>query len=132
MDMKELQELTGYTNSELGQCLGMHFNRVASLAKGRSKHTQEDYDKINKWLENRGKNLIQIDFKPKEGRPPYSWERKGVVYLANYKRRGGRNNVYGQASKSKRGKDERVVNSRRKRRDISKFFREANENKAYR
>lgn len=87
MKIHELKELTELPLTVLSRKIGIDYKRILKLNKQTIEHSIEDYDLINKYLANRGKNIIKVDFKTKraEKRPPFSFERRGEINLNEYK-----------------------------------------------
>ena len=87
MKIHELKELTELPLTVLSRKIGIDYKRILKLNKQTIEHSTEDYDLINKYLANRGKNIIEVDFKTKraEKRLPFSFERRGEINLNEYK-----------------------------------------------
>ena len=87
MKIHELKELTELPLTVLSRNTGIEYKRILKLNKQTIEHSTEDYDLINKYLANRGKNIIEVDFKTKRAdkRPPFSFERRGEINLNEYK-----------------------------------------------
>lgn len=87
MKIHELKKLTNLPLTDLARKTGIEYKRILKLNKQIIEHSKEDYDLINKYLVNRGKNIIEVDFKTKraEKRPPFSFERRREINLHEYK-----------------------------------------------
>lgn len=87
MKIYELKELTSLSLVELSNKIGIPYSRILKLNKQAIEHNTQDYELINNYLETRGKNVIEIDFKTtkRDKRPPFSFERRGEIDLNVYR-----------------------------------------------
>lgn len=67
--------------------VGIPYNKVLNLKNLKEKYSKKDIEKINAWLNNRGKNIIYNTFQPANNRKVYKFEQRGIVSLDEYKRR---------------------------------------------
>lgn len=86
MRMKEFKDFTGLTYSEVSKALGLPQSRCEKLYRGVINHNMKDIEAISKYMKNRGKNVIYIDFKPREkNREPFKWEQRREIDLNEYR-----------------------------------------------
>lgn len=86
MRMKEFKDFTGLTYSEVSKALGLPQSRCEKLYRGVINHNTKDIEAISKYMKNRGKNVIYIDFKPRENtREPFKWEQRREIDLNEYR-----------------------------------------------
>lgn len=85
MKIKELKELTGLTLIELSKKTGISYNRISKLNREIIKHSMKDHELIQKYMKNRRYNVIHVEFKQKNTRVPFSWERRGEIDLVEYR-----------------------------------------------
>lgn len=78
VDVKELLDLYGYSASEFSKMTRIEYTRLLKLKNGKIKYSKTDIFRIKNWLNKRGKNVIQVTFKPLDTKI-YSWEAKGVI-----------------------------------------------------
>lgn len=89
MTIQEVKEITGLSLQQISNKTQIPYDRVLKLNKQTVKYREIDYLRIKKFMDNRGKNIIHVDFTPKDkdSRPLYSWERSREVDLHEYKLR---------------------------------------------
>ena len=78
VDVKELLDLYGYSASEFSKMTRIEYTRLLKLKNGKIKYSKTDIFRIKNLLNKRGKNVIQVTFKPLDTKI-YSWEAKGVI-----------------------------------------------------
>lgn len=88
MRMKEFKDFTGLTYSEVSKALGLPKSRCEKLYRGVINHNMKDIEAIKNYMKNRGKNVIYVDFKPRENkREPFKWEQRREIDLNEYRKR---------------------------------------------
>lgn len=88
MRMKEFKDFTGLTYSEVSKALGLPKSRCEKLYRGVINHNMKDIEAIKNYMENRGKNVIYVDFKPREKkREPFKWEQRREIDLNEHRKR---------------------------------------------
>lgn len=86
MRMKEFKDFTGLTYSEVSKALGLPKSRCEKLYRGVINHNMKDIEAIKNYMKNRGKNVIYVDFKPRESkREPFKWEQRREIDLDEYR-----------------------------------------------
>lgn len=87
MRMKEFKDFTGLTYAEVSKVLGLPKSRCEKLYRGVINHNMKDIEAIGNYMKNRGKNVIYIDFKPRENtREPFKWEQRREIDLNEYRK----------------------------------------------
>lgn len=88
MRMKEFKDFTGLTYSEVSKALGLPQSRCEKLYRGVINHNVKDIEVIRNYMKNRGKNVIYVDFKPRENtREPFKWEQRREIDLNEYRKK---------------------------------------------
>lgn len=89
MTIQEVKEITGLSLQQISNKTQIPYDRVLKLNKQAVKYREIDYLRIKKFMDNRGKNIIHVDFTVNntDSRHLYSWERSREVDLHEYKLR---------------------------------------------
>lgn len=64
MRMKEFKDFTGLTYAQISKALDLPQSRCEKLYRGVINHKMSDIEAIRKYMRNRGKNIIYVDFTP--------------------------------------------------------------------
>lgn len=84
--MKEFKDFTGLTYAEVSKALRLPQSRCEKLYRGVINHNMKDIEAIRNYMENRGENIIYVDFKPRENkRNPFKWEQRREINLNEYR-----------------------------------------------
>lgn len=65
MRMKEFKDFTGLTYAQISKVLDLPQSRCEKLYRGEMTHKMSDIEAIRKYMRNRGKNVINVDFTPR-------------------------------------------------------------------
>lgn len=86
MKIHELKELYNLTLKQISEKTGIPYSRVLKLNRQEIRYSMNDHELIRNYMKNIGKNVIYIDFRPRENkREPFKWEQRKEINLNEYK-----------------------------------------------